>query len=71
MSEQYGLTYSAVLYLKESEDDVAMVNKPCEERRDSAFCFYLEADKISGNHCMKELMVNASNAEEVNRNWNN
>ena len=64
--EHYGMTYSAVLYLKENEQDSNTIKKPCHEREETAFCFYLGLDKLDKKHCIKEKLVDPKSDQELN-----
>ena len=62
--EEYDMT--AVLYLKQNTEDTETIKKPCEERsEETAFCFYINADKTERKHCIKELLLDANDDKEI------
>ena len=64
--EEYGMTYSAVIYLKENDKDYQLINKPCSERKETAFCFYIGLDQENEpKYCMKELMVDLQDENSI------
>ena len=57
LKNYYGITYIAFLYLKDSEDDEAIIREPCHKRSDTAYCFYMLHDWFDHKNCYKEKIV--------------
>ena len=70
LKDEYDISYMGVIYLKESDSDLAIVNKPCHEREETAFCFYTGLDKKNNQDCIKEILVDYTNNEAVNETIN-
>ena len=57
LQTHYGISHVAFLYLKNSEEDEAMIREPCHKRSDTAYCFYMLQDWFDHRNCYKEKMV--------------
>ena len=57
LKNHFQISYSAFLYLKDSEEDEITINKPCHERSETAYCFYKAQDRFEHKNCYKEKMV--------------
>ena len=55
--EEYEISYVGFMYLKESERDIETVQKPCDQRPNTAYCFYRELDKFKRQDCFKERLI--------------
>ena len=67
LKNEYNISYMAVIYFKESDKDIETVRKPCEDRPETPFCFYVNADKIDHKDCIKELFLDISDNESIKR----
>ena len=61
LKDHFQISYVAFLYLKDYEEDEITINKPCDERSDTAYCFYKEQDRFEHKNCYKEKMVRGAN----------
>ena len=69
--QEIELSYVAVIYSKESAEDVLAIDKACDERTDSAFCYYLKLDSTKKhNGCYKEIIMDTSDPTEVKEKLN-
>ena len=70
LRDKYGVSYSGVIYLKESDEDLQIINKPCHEREETAFCFYVNTDKNTKGDCLREIIVDYNDDKAVNETIN-
>ncbi|XP_066914590.1 uncharacterized protein [Clytia hemisphaerica] len=70
LKQEYNISYMAVIYFKESDKDNELVRKPCKNRPETAFCFYVDADKNNQNDCIKELFLDINDKDAVSKAMN-
>lgn len=68
--KEIDLTYAAVIYSKENSEDAHLINRECDERVDSAFCYYMKMDSSEQKRCYKEILIDTKNENEVNKTLN-
>ena len=61
------ISYLAILYSKEYAQDEDIVLRDCEERPESAFCYYLELDIEKHQKCYKEILIDSRNVTQTNK----
>ena len=57
LQSEFKISYSAFLFLKESEQDELIIKQPCDLRKETAFCMYVLQDKFLHQNCYKEKII--------------